>query len=303
MRSVVALVTAVTAIAVVIAGLVIGAPILRQALDDGHVPFATDTCRAFSDDDNVRLTPEQMRHAATISAVGLGLDVPERAVVVALATAMQESELRNLAGGDRDSIGLFQQRPSQGWGTPAEIGDPRYAARRFYDRLLQVPGWEDMRVTDAAQEVQRSALPEAYEQWAADATVLADAFVGGQPGAVTCQLRQERPADPAADTSAGLVERLAADLRADWGEVPVDVDPADGGSTVLVGDATAEATGGDERATGWRYAHWLVAWSAEHRVDRVTWAGRSWTADGGTWEAADGGLGRLTAQLAPPGSA
>jgi len=91
--------------------------------------------------------------------------MPERAVTIALATALQESALRNLDHGDRDSLGLFQQRPSQGWGSPAQVTDPNYSARIFYDRLLQVPDWEDQPVTVAAQTVQRSAFPSAYAKW------------------------------------------------------------------------------------------------------------------------------------------
>jgi hypothetical protein len=138
----------------------------------------------------VHLDQEQMANAATIAAVGTRLDMPERAVVVAIATALQESKLRNLphlgAANDHDSIGLFQQRPSQGWGTEEQLLDPRYAAERFYLALSQVPGWERMRLTDAAQRVQRSAFPEAYQQWEKDATVLATALLGRASGAVTC---------------------------------------------------------------------------------------------------------------------
>src|SRR5690606_17546897 len=113
---------------------------------------------------------------------------PERAVTVALATALQESELRNLPGGDRDSVGLFQQRPSQGWGDPSQLSDPRYAAGAFYDALVEVPGWETMRITDAAQAVQRSAHPEAYQKWADEAEVLTAALAGNAPGSLTCRL-------------------------------------------------------------------------------------------------------------------
>jgi cell wall-associated NlpC family hydrolase len=106
--------------------------------------------------------PDQMTNAATIVAVGSQLNVPEQGWVVAIAAALQESGLRNLDHGDRDSLGLFQQRPSQGWGTPAQVMDPTYAATQFYRHLLAVPGWEQMNVNDAAQAVQHSGTPEAY---------------------------------------------------------------------------------------------------------------------------------------------
>ena len=86
-------------------------------------------------------SPEQAVNAATITAVGTGRGLPERAVTIALATALQESSLRNIDHGDRDSLGLFQQRPSQGWGTPEEILDPTYSAGEFYDHLVKVPGY------------------------------------------------------------------------------------------------------------------------------------------------------------------
>ena len=102
---------------------------------------------------------EQVSQAGIIVSVGNSKGVPPWGWVVAVATAMQESSLRNLPGGDRDSIGLFQQRPSQGWGTPEQLADPAYQAGKFFDKLLTVEGWQQMPLTDAAQEVQRSAAP------------------------------------------------------------------------------------------------------------------------------------------------
>lgn len=107
---------------------------------------------------------DQLTNAATIVAVGKQMTVPEQGWVVAIAAAMQESGLHNLDHGDRDSLGLFQQRPSQGWGTPAQIMNPTYAATQFYRHLLAVPGWQQMTVNDAAQTVQRSGFPTAYAQ-------------------------------------------------------------------------------------------------------------------------------------------
>lgn len=108
---------------------------------------------------------EQQRNVAVIVAVGRQLGVVPRGWQIAVATAIQESGLRNLQHGDRDSLGLFQQRPSQGWGTPAQILSPAYAASRFYRGLLAVPDWQQMPLTVAAQTVQRSAFPDAYARW------------------------------------------------------------------------------------------------------------------------------------------
>ena len=135
---------------------------------------------------SMTLTAEQVANAATIASVGRDRGLPERAVVIALATAQQESRLRNLDYGDRDSLGLFQQRPSSGWGTPEQVQDPVYAANKFYDHLVEVPGWETGRLTEVAQRVQRSGFPEAYQQWEELATQLAAAQVSGLPDQIAC---------------------------------------------------------------------------------------------------------------------
>lgn len=119
---------------------------------------------------------EQIPNAATIQATGVAMKVPAQGQIVALATALQESGLRNLDYGDRDSLGLFQQRPSQGWGTAAEIRKPVYASAKFYEALLKVSGWQSMTVTQAAQAVQKSGYPEAYAKWEPLATALQKAI-------------------------------------------------------------------------------------------------------------------------------
>ena len=132
------------------------------------------------------LTAEQVANAATIAAVGRERGLSERAIVIALATAQQESRLRNLDYGDRDSLGLFQQRPSQGWGTDAQVQDPVYAANKFYDGLVKVPNWETGRLTDIAQSVQISGFPEAYQQWSEMAEKLAAAQISELPDRIVC---------------------------------------------------------------------------------------------------------------------
>jgi hypothetical protein len=125
------------------------------------------------------LTQTQMNHAKTIVQVGKQLKLPERAWVIAVATSMQETKLYNLAntglpaslqlandgtGYDHDSVGLFQQRPASGWGSVQELMDPATSARKFYQALMQVPGWDRLPLTVAAQLVQGSAFPTAYAQ-------------------------------------------------------------------------------------------------------------------------------------------
>jgi cell wall-associated NlpC family hydrolase len=126
--------------------------------------------------DGVSLDAGQIANARIIYAVGAGLGLPERAEIIALAAAMQESALRNLPDGTSDSLGLFQQRSSQGWGTIAQIMDPVTSSRSFYEALIKVSGWQTVPITVAAQAVQRSGFPEAYAQWQPLATHLAQSF-------------------------------------------------------------------------------------------------------------------------------
>jgi hypothetical protein len=132
-------------------------------------------------------TGEQIANAQVIARVAADRRLPERAVVIALATAQQESGLRNINYGDRDSLGLFQQRPSMGWGTPAQVRTPAYAAAKFLDRLVQVPDWRTRRLTDVAQAVQRSAFPEAYQKHEGMARALAAALADDGRATLSCR--------------------------------------------------------------------------------------------------------------------
>jgi hypothetical protein len=217
----------------------------------------------------VTLDVTQIANAATIGAVGLRRGMPPQAIVVALATAFQESKLENLDSGDRDSIGLFQQRPSQGWGTPEQLADPRYAANAFYTSLLKVKGWQHLRVTDAAQAVQHSAHPEAYQKWEAKAQVLTRALAGQAPGAVTCTLT-----GPPTSHGPTAAAQLAANVKLDWGTV----------KTVSVANLVGLALSARNQTAGWQYAHWLVAHAEQNSVQRVRFAGREWTAKTGAWK-------------------
>ncbi|MET3422841.1 hypothetical protein BJ973_002053 [Actinoplanes tereljensis] len=138
------------------------------------------------------LNQAQMNNAAVIVQVGQERGLPRRAMLVAMMTGLQESSLRNLAnptvpasldqpnegsGANFDSLGVFQQRPSQGWGTVPELMKPRYAADAFYGRLLKVPDWESKPLGEAAQAVQRSAVPDAYAEHEDRANKLLDALL------------------------------------------------------------------------------------------------------------------------------
>ncbi|WP_018349295.1 hypothetical protein [Longispora albida] len=243
------------------------------------MPLAKQSCTVTADG-VVTLDAEQLGNAATIAAVGIRRQLPERAVVVALATAYQESKIRNLSGGDRDSVGLFQQRPSQGWGTVEQISDQRYAAGKFYDKLVKIPGWEKMRVTDAAQAVQISAHPELYQQWADESEILARALQGTAVQAVTCTLGSN-PATRGAEAA----KALDTSVQLDWGT----------SGTVEGGAFSLPAV---SNQVGWRYAHWLVARAEEHGVRSVRFAGLEWTAKSGGWSRTTAATGdRVTAEV------
>ncbi|MEU3118471.1 NlpC/P60 family protein [Micromonospora chalcea] len=150
------------------------------------------------------LTAEQASNASVIVAVGQRMTVPPRGWVIAVATALQESNLINHGhlgtANDHDSLGLFQQRPSQGWGTPEQVTDPDYAATAFYEHLQRVPRWETLPLTDAAQAVQRSAYPDAYAKHEARAA----AIVAGYTGGVVCDGGDGLPPDVAASLPPGF---------------------------------------------------------------------------------------------------
>jgi cell wall-associated NlpC family hydrolase len=126
------------------------------------------------------LTAQQAANAGVIIGVGKQLGIPARGWVIAIATALQESDLINSpVATDHDSVGLFQQRPSQGWGTVAQLTDPTYAATKFYQALQRVPRWQTLPLTDAAQAVQRSAYPDAYATHETRAAAIVAAYTGG----------------------------------------------------------------------------------------------------------------------------
>ncbi|MEV6946032.1 heavy metal transporter [Streptomyces sp. NPDC051172] len=235
-------------------------------------------------------TPEQAVNAATIAAVGTGRGMPERAVTIAIATALQESQLRNIEHGDRDSLGLFQQRPSQGWGTRKQILDPTYAAGMFYRHLAKVPDYANLPLTVAAQRVQRSGYPEAYAKHEPDATLLSAALTGNSPATLTC-------AGLPATTQAAGPDAVRAALVRDFGRealqpAAAEVDavstpaPSPAGNsgtsartvTLPVAAGKSPAKGRSVRQRGWQLAHWAVANSSALHIERVSYGGREWTA-------------------------
>jgi len=261
-----------------------------------------------------QFTPEQAVNAATIAAVGTGRGMPERAVTIALATSLQESGLHNIEHGDRDSLGLFQQRPSQGWGTKKQILDPTYAAGVFYQHLAKVHDYAKLPLTVAAQRVQRSGYPEAYAKHEPDAALLSAALTGNSAATLTCAglPAATRTAGPDA-VRAALVRVFGRDALQPAGvEVSAVSTPAPsappstqaGARTVTLPVAAdkSPAKGRSVRQRGWQLAHWAVANSSALHIERVAYGGREWTAGSADdpWRtaAADGTVGAEKAAAA-----
>jgi murein DD-endopeptidase MepM/ murein hydrolase activator NlpD len=173
---------------VVVGGLIVAALIAGGAyvaVKRGIGPLPDPKrCVAEASGYSVAMSTEQAENASIIAAVAERRGLPARAISIAIATAYQESKLENVEGGDRDSLGLFQQRPSAGWGTPAQIMDPVYASTKFYEKLKTVVGWETLSLTEAAQRVQVSAYPDAYAKHEPLATQIVNLLADGAANAV-----------------------------------------------------------------------------------------------------------------------
>jgi hypothetical protein len=216
---------------------------------------------------DLTLTTAQAANAATIAAVARSRGLAPQATVIALATAQQESRLRNLDYGDRDSLGLFQQRPSQGWGSDAQVQDPVYAAGKFFDHLVRVPGWETGDLTTVADTVQRSAFPLAYRQWTGMAETLAAALLSDSPAQLSCTFSPPRAPGPVDDRAAAVADVVRREA---------------GAPTVLPDGVVSVAS------AGWPEASWAVAHAERLQLVEVALAGWRWTPEAG-W-VADAGV-------------
>jgi hypothetical protein len=219
-------------------------------------PGPTPGCTATVASRSYQLELSQAANAATIAAVGKRNGVEDHGVTVALAAALQESKLHNLPNGDLDSVGLFQQRPSQGWGSASQLIVPTYAASAFYRALVQVPGWQSLPVTVAAQRVQHSAAPEAYAAWEPQARDLAQVLTGEVPNGLTCHFS----VPDKVSASAPLTDAISTEL----------------GSPALGTTLTP--------ARGWSVASWLVANAYAYRITAVSFAGLQWTPSSAKWK-------------------
>jgi hypothetical protein len=259
----------------------------------GFGPFpGPEGCRVEVGDVVAQLDTEQAENAATIAAIGVRRGLPARAVSIALATAYQESKIYNLDHGDRDSLGLFQQRPSMGWGTPQEVRDPYYATNAFYDELEKIERYDEMRITEAAQAVQRSGFPEAYEDHADDARALASALTGYSAGGrFSCTVRTPGGLEKQEPGPNGLTPRADAvreDLRRAFGDLSLGGFAPDGvsdghrdGSAHYAGraiDIFVRPVNETNNRKGWAIAQYLVAHADRLDVQHVIFDGRIWSA-------------------------
>jgi len=215
----------------------------------------------------IPLSTDQGSIAADIAGVARHRSMPERAVTIAYAAALQESGLADLAYGDRDSVGVFQQRPSQGWGTRTQLLDPIYATTRFFAALAAVPRYSHLLVYQAAQDVQRSADGLAYDQYAPQGAAMANGFTGYLPHAVWCWY------------GAGVKDRgrpaaASRDLAAAFGPLPGSrlADPA---RRPRAPSLLLRVPG---QPAGWAVAAWVVTHAAAYGIKAVSFEGYRWTA-------------------------
>jgi hypothetical protein len=198
---------------------------------------------------------DQAQYASIIAGVAVRRGLPPRAASIAIATAYQETGIRNLDYGDRDSVGLFQQRPSQGWGTRQQLMDPDYAAGRFYDALVKIKNWETDDINDVAQKVQNSGHPEAYRDHEADGRVLASTLTGQSPAGISCLDRSGTP---------GNAKGLRNSMERAFGKLDDSVD----GSVITIR--------APDKRRAWAYAHFAVANARDYGVTTVKIGNRLW---------------------------
>ena len=212
-------------------------------------------CVATASNHSVVIDLDQAHYTSIIVGLSVKRRLAPRAASIAMATVFQETGIRNLDHGDRDSVGLFQQRPSQGWGTAKQLLDPYYATGKFYDALVKIKNWETDDINDVAQKVQRSGYPEAYRDHEADARVLASTFTGHSPAGFSCLEREGNPGRPAA---------LVKSIEKTFGKVSDQIE-----KKVITIDA-------DSDALAWAYASHALANSKLYGVVLIKVSGQQW---------------------------
>jgi hypothetical protein len=232
----------VTVAVVAAAGVTVG---VRSLLHEVNPP--PPACRVGNGVEALLLDTEQAANATTITAVAARMGLPDHAVTIAIATVLQESKMHNLPYGDRDSLGLFQQRPSQGWGSPAQLLTPSFATAAFYRHLVKIDGWESLPVAQAAQSVQHSFDGSGYEAWVEEARAIARSLTGEATGQFSCRFATGTRPEP---------DRLVSLANRELGR---------------------DALGKDGSPThDWLVAQWLVGHAYQLGVHSVTVRGQRW---------------------------
>jgi hypothetical protein len=226
-------------------------------------------CQAGSTEAGYSLDTDQAPVAATIAGVAARMGLPAQALEIALATALQESKLTNLPYGDRDSVGVFQQRPSEGWGTAAELQDPEFASTAFFKALVKVPNYLKIPQYQAAQDVQHSADGSAYAQWQSTAQQLTTSYTA-RAHDLTCWYTP--PASPKPEISS-----VQARLPQVFGPASTSE-----GSVMTSASASASTTAGLKvgvrPAAGWTVANWLMTHASMYQLTKVSYDGWQWSA-------------------------
>ena len=278
----------VVAVVTLVAAVLVTATVL--GLRGTGVLGPDERCVAEVDGRSVSLDLEQSHAAALIGAIATARGLPARAITIALATAYQESDLRNVEHGDRDSLGLFQQRPSQGWGSAEQVQDPTYATNAFYDALLKITNYRDLPITEAAQAVQHSGFPDAYADHETDARVLASALSGNSPAAFSCEIAIDEVATetPLASGLTPRSQRVLDEVQTAFGEQSVGGFEPGGvttghmeGSAHYEGRAVDVFFAADDPSAvlrGWAVAHWAVANADRLDIATVIYRDQVWTA-------------------------
>jgi hypothetical protein len=265
-------------LAVLVVGVIvgIGAYGLHSLWSSVKSRFTADSCTVGSYD----LDPSQASVASTVVAAvtTYRVHLPDRAAVLVLAAALQESKLTNIppGQGDRDSVGVLQQRPSQGWGggDANKLTDVTEATKEFLDHLVKVPHWQRRPLAEVVQDVQISADGSLYAQHEPEAAALANALLGRTPAGISC--------DFAAPTQVASATRVATLAGKQLGlETPTAVDR----HVVRVPGAH------------WQTAAWFVANADRLGIEKVAYAGREWSRGHGWQKSATATKAAVTATM------
>jgi hypothetical protein len=252
----------------VLAALAVGVYLVVRSLGPVIGPVLIGSgCSAAAPHQSVLLDTQQAGIAATIAGVAHQESMPRAAIIIAYATAMQESKLHDLTYGDQDSVGVFQQRPSQGWGPARKLENPIYATTKFFRALKAVHGYQTMPVYQAAQAVQHSADGSAYIQYERMAAEMTSAFTGQRSHAVYCWSLGASPRHPDVDA-------ITEGLGSTFGQATAGLARTGAAHTMLVPIGHTKL--------GWEVASWMVTHSSRYGIHQVRFDGYQWRTAAGT---------------------